>query len=381
MNLADLADAEGPLALGRICFITAQVCDALHAAHQKQVVHRDIKPENVFISRGPDGADFARVLDFGIARHAAAGTKTQAGAVMGTPQYMAPEQAAGRPVDARADLYSVGVMLFELISGQTVAEAGTPTLGAQDARGAELPPEIRDLVEALLSLDPRNRTGSAAEVRARLLPFVRTNSHDGLMPGLPARPPQHSTQVALAEAGLQKAWTPVAVGAGVLLLIAGGAWLAIGPSSSAARVEPVVVVKPPDPVVVMPPEPAAVKPPEPVVEAPPEPVVEAQPVPVVERPARPAKKPRPAKTPVVAAAVAPSPAPIAASAARAARVEKVRQRYRALRDHAANKLTTLDRDACQDVLDAAAKGPETVSDEALSRAERVLKDAETRSGL
>ena len=390
-NLADLADGEGPLPLGRIAFITAQVCDALHAAHAREVVHRDIKPENIFITPGPDGADFAKVLDFGIARRAASGSGTQVGAVMGTPLYMAPEQAAGRAVDARADLYSVGVMLFELLTGRPITEGSTGKLPPNDATGHEIPRDLKALVEGLMSIDPAARPASADEVRTRLLPYVRTTSSGGLMPGLPVRDSQPvtaravNTQLAMADAGLKRSRAPMLIGAGVVAALAFGLWLAVGPGATAARVDPEPpVAKPP------PPPPPEVKPPEPVVVVkPPEPLPEVKPEPVVEKPPEvaPPKSGKQGKKKGQNEKAEPPPIamvkadPVAPPPSKAPRIAALEKGYKALNAMGSNKLTPLDRTVLQDVLDAAADGPETVSDDALNRAERVLRDARARSGL
>jgi serine/threonine-protein kinase len=385
MNLADLHQHEGPLALGRIAFIVVQVCDALHAAHQREVVHRDIKPENIFITRGPDGADFAKVLDFGIARRAASGTATQAGAVMGTPQYMAPEQAAGRPVDARADLYALGVVLFELVSGKTIAEAGDATLPDRDGRGVEVPRDLKALVESLLSLDPKNRPGSADEVRVRLLPYVRTNSSSGLMPGVPVRPrtippgAQQATQVAMADAGLKRSYAPVFVLGAVVSLLGGLGYLAMGPSADAARVAP-----PPAPVVVE--KPVAPPPVEKHVEAPPPPKsVEPEPP----KPPEPAtKKPlerlvKPAKWDKRNAALTnPEPVPAPAVAAVDPRVTKLKTRLESVKSRyaqikARKKLTRGDHAVLQQPIDEEAQGGiEAVQPGSLDLAEHTLETLE-----
>ena len=117
----------GPLELGRALHVARQIASALGRAHQLGIVHRDLKPENVMLVEREGDPDFVKVLDFGIAKvpvgdlasHAdpAQPVLTRAGAIYGTPEYMAPEQALGQPVDARADLYALGIMTYEMLVG------------------------------------------------------------------------------------------------------------------------------------------------------------------------------------------------------------------------------------------------------------------------
>lgn len=117
--------AEKPLVMVEAIDVVLQVADVLANAHEKGVVHRDLKPENIMVRRGLRGLH-AKVLDFGIARLMDAGTRlTVAGAIAGTPRYMSPEQVEGREVDLRADIYSLGIVLFELLTGRQPFDGST----------------------------------------------------------------------------------------------------------------------------------------------------------------------------------------------------------------------------------------------------------------
>ena len=131
--LSDAIEAEGRFAVRRALHITRHVLRGLGHAHQAGIVHRDVKPDNVILVHQEGVPDFAKVLDFGIAHFVDGAAPpgddgedrlTQAGIAFGTPQYMSPEQAVGDPIDARADLYSTTVMLFEMIAGRTPFVAG-----------------------------------------------------------------------------------------------------------------------------------------------------------------------------------------------------------------------------------------------------------------
>ena len=172
----ELVDGE-PLKIGttmawpRLRAIAEQICAGLAAAHDAGVVHRDLKPDNVLVERGTDRAV---ITDFGIARGGDDPSVTQVGAVIGTPRYMAPEQLAGNEVDARADLFSLGVMLFELATGTrpwpgdnviaiAVAQA-TSEPAVLDTHATEIPAAFAEIVAACLQLDPARRPASARDI-------------------------------------------------------------------------------------------------------------------------------------------------------------------------------------------------------------------------
>jgi serine/threonine-protein kinase len=186
-----LADriANGPIPLDEALQIGEQVAMALEAAHQQGIVHRDLKPGNIKIRT--DGT--VKVLDFGLAKALEpAGTvspgvsifttittpaNTQAGAILGTPAYMSPEQARGKPVDKRADIWSFGCVLFEMLTGRRAfpGEDVTDTLAAVvksdpewSALGTDVPPRVRQALRACLQKDPRNRLRDFSDVRLEL---------------------------------------------------------------------------------------------------------------------------------------------------------------------------------------------------------------------
>jgi len=147
--LADVLSHERRLEGTRACQIAVQICRALAAAHAAGVVHRDLKPENVFLVSRDGKADFVKVLDFGIARSAGRSRLTNPGVAMGTPEYMAPEQARGGPVDKRSDIYSVGALLYEMVTGAP-PQIRDGELVPPRALRKELPVEIdRTIMQAL----------------------------------------------------------------------------------------------------------------------------------------------------------------------------------------------------------------------------------------
>ncbi len=146
-DLADVLRNERIIAIDRTVGIGAQICRALQAAHQAGIIHRDLKPENIFLVARDGQPDFVKVLDFGIAKSDAMQSATPRrlttpGVAMGTPEYMAPEQAAGQSVDARADIYSVGAILYEMLVGEP-PHAGTSVMDILAKKATEAPQPLR----------------------------------------------------------------------------------------------------------------------------------------------------------------------------------------------------------------------------------------------
>jgi len=209
-----------PLPVPEAVEIARQIADGLARAHEEDIVHRDIKPGNVMItSRGQ-----VKILDFGVAKLAGEARLTDTGVSVGTLQYMAPEQASADPVDSRADLWAVGVLIYEMLTGASPFQRDTPaaTMGAVlgvdpeplDVLRTDAPAELVQLVFRLLNRDPRDRPASAREVADRLAevqaPPGSPAAGGGADPASTGRLPR----------GIRR---PVVAGV-LLLLVAAAAW-------------------------------------------------------------------------------------------------------------------------------------------------------------
>ncbi|MGI5212515.1 Stk1 family PASTA domain-containing Ser/Thr kinase [Plantactinospora sp. CA-290183] len=243
-TLKEVLAAEGRLMPRRALEITADVCAALEFSHRHGIIHRDIKPGNVMMTLNGQ----VKVMDFGIARALASGasTMTQTSAVIGTAQYLSPEQARGEAVDARSDVYAAGCVLFELLCGHPPFVGDSPvSVAYQHVRedppapsdiNRDVTPPIDAIVLKALSKNPLNRYQSAGEMRADLLraaagrpvmatPVLRQDETVAMAPS-GVRPPPGSTRPMPPQRGDARrrrasAWVIASLsGLGVLAVIA-----------------------------------------------------------------------------------------------------------------------------------------------------------------
>jgi serine/threonine-protein kinase len=175
--LTALIERQGALPASRAAAIVRQTGDALAVAHDLGIVHRDLKPDNIMVARDRDGADCVKVVDFGIAKAANndAQKVTRTGLVVGTPEYMSPEQLAGDPLDGRSDIYSLGLVAFNMLTGrlpfpsETVQESMIMRLTDRPRTLSEMkpdvswPPRLQAVLDRALARDARDRYASASE--------------------------------------------------------------------------------------------------------------------------------------------------------------------------------------------------------------------------
>ena len=215
-SLKDVIRSTGPLDAGRIGRILGQVASALSAAHKHGIIHRDLKPHNIMLATAPGQGEIAKLLDFGIAKtFDEAGTQlTATGFVLGTPQYMSPEQAAGRPIDGRSDLYSLGIILFEMLVGDVpFNDPSTPAVlvkhltepaPAPSRRRPDLsiPAALEAVALRCLEKDPAARFQTADEFAAALDLAVGRGS-------TPIMPTEFAPTVIVAPPSAATATSPV----------------------------------------------------------------------------------------------------------------------------------------------------------------------------
>ncbi|MFF3221390.1 Stk1 family PASTA domain-containing Ser/Thr kinase [Nocardia suismassiliense] len=263
-TLRDIVRGQGPLPPRRAMEVVADVCAALDFSHKAGIVHRDMKPANIMINR----AGAVKVMDFGIARALADSSNpmTQTAAVIGTAQYLSPEQARGETVDARSDVYSVGCVLFEILTGEPPFTGDSPVAVAyqhvrEDPRLPShvhpgVPRELDSVILKAMSKNPANRYQSAAEMRADLIrvlggqkpiaPMVMTDEDRTTVFGSNEPAPRSYRTVErnddTAEQGPPESGGPrrsiyvaVAAAAGVAVLLA-LFWVWVGPGSKPEQV-------------------------------------------------------------------------------------------------------------------------------------------------
>jgi len=195
-DLAHLLDREGVIEPNRAARLSIKMARALGAAHAKGVIHRDMKPENVFVRLGDDGREHIKIVDFGIAQLRADGESdtnpeakiqvrrklTKTGMIFGTPEYMSPEQAAGKNIDARIDVYALGIIMFEMLAGKTPFQGDTfmailsshllkpiPAIADEAPQGFHCSSDFEAIVRRALAKDPAGRFASMQELVDALL--------------------------------------------------------------------------------------------------------------------------------------------------------------------------------------------------------------------
>jgi serine/threonine-protein kinase len=218
-NLNQVVRKEGPLAVERAVPVLIQVCGALQEAHLQGIIHRDLKPENIFLSTNGGLRDYPKVLDFGLAKVTERELRpgsimlTQEGMVFGTPEFMSPEQAQGKPLDARSDIYSLAVILYEVVTGKLPFDARTPMEYIQmhvtrppisiDERvpGRRFPDGFDAMLKKALEKRPEDRYSSAADFAQALKPFAGMGGKGftAMMPKGTAESMLHSYEISQAS--------------------------------------------------------------------------------------------------------------------------------------------------------------------------------------
>jgi len=220
-DLKSMIRMSGQLGLGTTINIAKQVCEGLASAHKMGVVHRDLKPQNIMIDKEGN----ARVMDFGIARSIEGKGITGAGVMIGTPEYMSPEQVEGKDVDQRSDIYSLGVILYEMVTGRVPFEGDTPfTIGVKQKSeeprnptelNSQIPEDLSRVILRCMEKNKENRYQSAGEVRSEI-----ENIEKGIPTTeieIPKRKPITSREITVTF-GLKKLFIPALVVVALIIL-------------------------------------------------------------------------------------------------------------------------------------------------------------------
>jgi serine/threonine-protein kinase len=232
MDLAAFLARRGRLPVDQAIDIACQICDALTAMHARSILHRDLKPANVFLLDPEDGHPIVKVLDFGLSKFLYSGDpydRSRPGASLGTPEYMPPEQVRGEELDRTADLYALGIILFEMLTGRPLmaaereedrlrlaltARAMAPSKALPPEAAAEIPPLLDHVVLRCLQRDPLQRPESAEDVKSFLLAALDAAAPAG--PGPAASLDTVPVEAPLPAApGLDRGWWIAGIGAGL----------------------------------------------------------------------------------------------------------------------------------------------------------------------
>lgn len=250
-NLAQIVREEGPMDPVRAVRLIAQACGALDEAHRMGIIHRDLKPENIFITVQGGIADYPKVLDFGLAKvtekqmRPGSMVLTREGMVFGTPEFMSPEQARGQQLDGRSDVYALGVMLYEMLTGKLPFRAkqaiefvqlhaqAAPIPLSQRVEGLTFPPALEGAVMRALEKRPDDRFQTAGALADALLAAVGLDDVDASLrsgaggmvrvsdtPG-PFPSDEPSRGMVSAAPWMQKRLPWIVLGLGVLLALCG----------------------------------------------------------------------------------------------------------------------------------------------------------------
>jgi serine/threonine-protein kinase len=270
--LTDLIEQEGALPLARATAIFKQTADALQAAHDLGIVHRDLKPDNIMVARGRDGGDLVKVVDFGIAK-AVGGDETgqkvtKTGLVVGTPEFMSPEQLSGDKVDGRSDLYALALVYFRMLTGQLPFQADSvqetmikrltdePQKLAAARPDLTFPDGLQEVLDTALARTPGQRYQSVAKFAEDVLGVAHLRKGTRGMAQATRAEIEAKTQVIDSHEtraikaggrGRKRSFVPLFIGIVVLLGLGGGGWAIFGRSASPAPADTThLALTPPD---------------------------------------------------------------------------------------------------------------------------------------